>query len=851
MMPLNLLMGVGLACRRSGGWCTGGSRVAVRAGLLGLIAANGVVACAEQTETVFDAPPAGYTELIGRSDEVIRRTLSVEERAGVRREGELVRVPVFFAPNECYSLDELVIVPAGGTRTSPPVIQADDVRRAPDGGISRAHLWFPVDLAPGATQAFQLVRRSGAVPAAGEPVPVEAGPEGLRVRTASGEVEFTPDGGLRAISSGAARWRFEEAGAFPRVRVVGPAPKGKPGELRSLDRSASRRTVTWSSGPLFAKVHVRIEAVEGVALELDYRIPRHGREVVVSVAVFPGEGTGALKENRLLVGKLAGEAAAVREIPAGIRYALRAEHGYTVTALTRPSGESLLAVPLVIGGSNGRWTVQGGEVTLEGLRGLKRETKDQQRTLAAYWTEVRLVPTTASNDEELWQAYVAHVQPLVAVVDEPGVTVVALHDALREVVREMKPVGWRQEAGRALVLDGVDSATRILKHRPVAREADEAKLATAARNTAAKLSNNGERTLRDDEKGRAYGPLDPYHITYTQSVAAVLAALTDVPEVSQVNLAMARAVREVGGRVDTQGDPYIDCFGRTLNMQMGPTLFGLTAGARANDTALVSFYRDLATAPPVLGVFGRGQRPYTGAPTKTGDQTDYLYQSISDFWLRTAELLTGENLGLHPLAFGRYTDCIDVMADRYHGVAARPKEQEPPVRANFYRGQTHIHRWLGWSCAPYIRLLETPTQSSQPGLTEAVHYTRAQRDRWKNWPDLTFYVLADQLVREPRLHVAPVKVPGAVEGITARREGSTATVTWNRTEGAAAYRLYRAERPGGPYRWLNSPHVENPVPPVRDTQFVDPSAPAGASYVVVAEDAAGRPGAWPERSTAP
>ncbi|ACB76542.1 hypothetical protein [Opitutus terrae] len=849
MMFPNFLIFCGVALRPSGGRRGVSRRLLACAGLLALVAATGTAAERSPTHATFAGPPADYAELIGRSDEVIRRTLSVEERAGVRRDGDLVRVPVFFGPGECRSLEELVIVPAGGGASV--VMQADDVRRAADGGISRAHLWFPVELAPGATQAFQLEHRTTAAPAADEPMPVEAGPEGLRVRTATGEVEFTAEGGLQAIRSGAAQWRFEDAGAFPRVRVAGSASKGKPAEVFSLDQSASRREVTWASGPLFAKVHVRIEASEGVALELEYRIPRDGRELVLSVAVFPGAGSGALRENRLLRGKLVGGTAVVREIPAGIRSALRAEHGYTITALTRSSGESLLAVPLVIGGSNGRWTMQDGDVTLEGMRGLKRETENEKRTLTAYWTEVRLVPTTAGTDGELWGAYVAHAQPLVAVVDEPGATVAELHGALREVVREMKPVGWRQEAARALVLEGPEAATRILKHRPVAREANAEKLAASARNAAAKLTGNGARKLREDEKGRAYGPLDPYHITYTQSAAALLAALTDVPDVSRVNLAMASAVREIGGRADAQGYPYIDCFARTLNMQMGPTLFGLTAGARAGHVALVRFYRDLATAPPVLGVFGRGQRPYTGASAKNGDQTDFLYQSICDFWLRTSELLTGENLGLHPLAYGRYTDCIDVMADRYHGVAARPKAQEPLVRANFYRGQTHTHRWLGWSCAPYLRLLQNPAQPNEPGLTEAIYYTRAQRGRWKNWPDLTHYVLADLLVREPRLWTARVEVPAAVDGITVRHDGSTATVTWTPTRGAAGYRVYRAERAGGPYRWLNSPHVENPVPPTPAPPFIDPSAPSGASYVVVAEDVHGRPGAWPERSTAP
>jgi hypothetical protein len=362
------------------------------------------------------------------------------------------------------------------------------------------------------------------------------------------------------------------------------------------------------------------------------------------------------------------------------------------------------------------------------------------------------------------------------------------------------------------------------------------------------LTSNGVRKLREDEKGRAYGGLDPYHITYTQSAAAALAVLGDAPpSVNAVNALMASAVREEGGRVDPAGYPYIDCFNRTLNMQLGPVLFGLTAGAATGDRDMVRFYRDLATAPPTQAVFGRGQRPYTGAPAMMPDQTDFLYQAICDFWLRTTELLGNENLSLHTLAFARYTDCIDVMADQYHGIAASDTSGTAgQARANFFRGQVHTHRWLGWSCAPYIRLLEDPAEQSSVGLTEAIHYSETLRGRWKNWPDLTYYILADVLVREGLSKTPKPDLPPFPNGLVARKEAGKTALSWMPVEGAEQYRIYRTERPGGPYRWLNSPHLETPHPATSEARFVDPSPIDGASYVVTAVNAEGRESAWPD-----
>lgn len=810
----------------------------------------------EPSAEVFRGPPADYEELLvprSNADEGRLRTLSVEERTGDARTNELVRVPVFFAEGECRSIDELVIVPADGTDARPVVIQADDVRHAPDGGISRAHLWFATDLEPGEKRTFHLMARRAKQPASVTDAMVsERTATGLRMATDAGEVEFDASGALRAVRSGTNTWRFAEAGAFPRVQIRYPAARGAPAGITDFDQGSASRSVAWAPGPLFTKVRLRIEGGGGAALEQVYRVPRHGRELVLTSKLFTGARVdGAVRENRLLVGRLEAGAGTpeVVTIPAGVRAALRSEHAYDVTSVRAPRAGALLAVPLVIGGANGRWQLgKEGQLTLFGLRGLKHGNEGEPDTLRAFWTEVRLVPAAATDERALWRVYRRHVQPLVAVVDEVGVTVDDLHRALSGVIREMKPVGWRQEAGRARVLGGPEQAAKVFARNPAPQEADAARLVRGARNATAKLTNNGARKLREDEKGRAYGGLDPYHITYTQSAAAALAELGEAPPlVAAAGLAMARGVREFGGRVDAYGSPYIDCFNRTLNMQMGPVLFGLTAGSAAGDDALARFYRDLVTAPAVQAVFGRGQRPYTSAPAKSRDQSDYLYQAICDFWLRATELLGGEELHEHPLAYSRYTDCIDVLADRYHGVASRDDAGATGrARANFFRGQTHTHRWLGWSCAPYIRLLEDPEEQAAIGLTEAIRHTQAQKGRWKNWPDLTFYILADLLVRESLARYSPPILPAAPDQVTVQRKGEAAVLSWARVPGAAEYRVYRAPRDGGPFRWLNSPHADDPAPKLVEPRYVDEDAPAEVAYVVNAVDDAGRESRWPE-----
>jgi len=817
-------------------------------------AASGVSPATEGTSDVFLSVDSGYAAplVASAAESDTLRVFSVEERTGIPRKGELVRAPVFFAEGECRSLAELAVVADDAPGTSVEV-QFDDIRRGPDGGISRVHVWFATDLPAFAHRRFRITKRSAAASEAGrKPTEIRETKEALIYATDEGEVTWSRrSGGLKSVRRGDARWTFDGAGLGPSVLLQVSAAKEAAGFETRFDGD-SKREVAWASGPLFAKMRIRIVDPNGAVLTQEMRVPRHGREVVVTTDIIPGvRARAALRDYRVLTGELEGASASnltLTDIPAGVRFALRAEQPYTVNALTSAGRRSsLLAVPLVIGGPNGRFTLEGKQLSLRGQTASQRGNEGEKDSLRGFWNEVRLVPIDTAEPESLWRAYRDHVQPLVAVVEEPGASVESLHAALQAIAREMKPIGWRQDAGRAWVLGSADRMQKILSQPQVAKEADQERLVRGAENSRAKLTQNGKRKLREDEKGRAYGMLDPYHITYTQSAAAALGVLADVPDpVHAVGLAYARGVREVGGRADATGLPYIDCFNRTLNMQMGPMLFGLTEGKRAGDEELVRFYRDLATSPPVLGVFGRGQRPYTGAAAKDADQTDYLYQAISDFWLRTAELLAGENLQLHPLAYGRYTDCIDVTADLYHGEWAKDQSDSGDVRANFFRGQAHTHRWLGWSCAPFIRLLQAPEEEAKVGLTEAIRYAQARKGHWKNWPDLTFYLLADLLVREGLTRASPVTLPAPPADVRVQRNGATAQVSWTPAPGAASYRIYRAEKPGGPYRWLNSPYTEPAGERLTGTGYRDAKSTASAGYVVTSVDANGRESAWPD-----
>jgi len=784
------------------------------------------------TEDLFGAEDASYVERIGSRDGGDRRMriVAVEERVGVERRGALVRVPVFFAEGECREVNELAIVDAGGETRA---VQADDVRRGPDGGVSRAHLWFTADLAPWERQTFTLERR--AAPPTESLQWTERGDQ-LVALTNAGEVVFKKQGQHAGALLRAGALASE--GLQPSVMLT------RGGEVVARLPGETAPDVQWGAGPHFWKLRVRWSTAQAL-LEQDYRIARDGRIVVSQTLIPHGKEPVTLKEREVLGGKLTEPGASIAAVPTGLRRELRDLHGYTTALWIAPGEQGAgLILPVTAGGASGRATIDDRSLEILAPANLSQKNADvKEGTLRAFWTELQWIPLATADREQAWETYRAHVQPLVAIVDEPGVGRDEYRAALGALIREMKPVGWRQEAARAVALGNTNRGHQILDTKPAPSDADAAALERSARNAWRKLSDNGARRLREDEKARASGPLDPYHITYTHTAAAVLDAMGLAPEKTrQVDRAYARAARQFLGRVDDTGFPYLDCFSRALNMQMGALVFGLVEPSE-EDAEIAAFYRDLAGAPAIRAVYGRAQRPYSAKVTTSAEYSDYLYQAVCDYWIRVAELTSGETLELHPLAFARYTDCVDVMADRYH--AADPADRDgsaPAPRANFFRAQPHTHRWLGWSVAPFMRLAERPGDFT--GATEAIAHCRMLAQRWKNWPDLTYYAIASLLADE-RFHArerhALLPMP---DRVGTESGPGRATVRWEPVPGAVGYRIYRARAGGGGWEWLNSPYREGAKSGGAETEFVDEQARAGDRYFVTTVNRDGRESRW-------
>ena len=797
---------------------------------------------AAETPPVYLGPPAPYEQPASTArDPSVLRTLSVEERVGVARRHELVRAPLFFAAGECPSPGAVAVVQEEGA--VPLTVQADDVRLGPDGGVSRMHLWFEVDLAPWQRKRFLLVRSPAAARREASEPPVVQG-DSLMIPSSGGEFLIGISGSRAGRLLGA---RFahgaslaSRGGLGPRATFAYPSAPGRaPVVLPAPD---SVPLVEWASGPLFTKVRARW-ASGGASLEQVYRVGRLGRELEIAQADSPGVRAGSvLADRELLSGGLEGRSPQVVAVPTGLRYELRAVHPFSVSAIVPGGGgASILAVPVVIGGAAGRIELGDGRMTLLSPSNLAQTGDAPEGTLRAFWTEERLVACDTGDGRDLWARYVESVQPIVAIVDEPRLAEGELQAALRSVVADMQPIGWRQQAGRLRVIGRSADCDRILATVPRPAEADAQYLRKGAESAWARISQNGMHRLREDEKARASGPLDPYNITYSESAAASLDVLGGAPPlVHRIGDANARAAREFLGRTDEHGFPYIDCFNRALNMQMGSVLFGLISAR--DDPATGAFYRDLVGSSSVRGVYARAQRPYSEKIGPSPDYSDFLYQSVCDFWIRAGEILAGEDLQLHPLAYARYTDCIDVLADQYHGFDIRDSDgSASPSRANFWRAQPHTHRWLSWSCSPFIRILERPNDPT--GATEAVHYCRMLIGRWKNWPDLTHYILAADLRSEGVGRYRGPSLLPRPRDVTSVPEADGILVTWAEVPGAASYRVYRASRDGGPLDWIDSPYAK-PREPVLGTRFVDAAGKPSDHYLVAAVDASGREGRW-------
>jgi len=278
-------------------------------------------------------------------------------------------------------------------------------------------------------------------------------------------------------------------------------------------------------------------------------------------------------------------------------------------------------------------------------------------------------------------------------------------------------------------------------------------------------------------------------------------------------------------------------------MQIGSLLHGLYAGKKLNDPQMALFYRDLTRSPGVIGIYGRGQRSYSG-DVRNQEQSDLLYQAISDLWLRVAELTCDEDLMLHPAVYGRYSDAVDVTADLQHR-DLDPNRKRSWWRANFFRTQTHDHRWEAWDASPYMSMLRNPQDAAPPGLTDAIHFVNHRAGGRVNWSELMNFFHPLAMLKVVRDGYQPPKLPPLPQDVKVTAADNGVKVTWKPlADQIAGYRVYRADSPGAPLTLLNSPYRSQDGQLVKDALYADPNGTVNHFYFVTALDAQGRESRW-------
>jgi hypothetical protein len=809
---------------------------------------------------VFDASPAWpapFTTRLHPATEpgAVLRRLTVEERVGEPRTNELVRVPVFLHDDEPGDPAEWSLFAATDTEYRHPLVaQADDLRRNETGRLTRFHLYFAVTLAAWERRNFVLVRGRGSAPAG--PAPAVA-TDGDRVTLAGDDLAVTfltrgpRAGAIAGLAPRNGRVALPDGWIAPALTLVRQAADCT--TLRSTELSYEKpaeievRDVRWGGGPLFSKFSVRL-GPPGLpdSAEFTYRIPRHGTVLVQTERLAPeGDPTDEVvgaRAHRLLAGRLVlGASAAgmkVERVPAGLRRLTRATNGHFLDALVnRDAGFSLLPVPYVQTGAGPIELGRSGAVAIGGPGTFQRAPAGNSATLRAFWGEVRLVFTTAVDEESLWHEARRHFQPLVAVVDEPDLGPADCRAAMPAIAQRFLEIkywsrNWTQDAALLWLGRERTKFDTLLARKPAAAERDPAYHLPAW----ARATPPGPPNPKDQ------GRIDPYHVSYGSSTIPLYAKLAHGDRLPATGLAIGRASRQAFGRVNPAGFPRIDCFVSAFNMQIGPLGLALFGGRTAGDPALAAWALDALHAPGVTGIYGHAQRPYPGEIGRA-EPSDFLYESICDFHLRSIELSTGEDLWVHPAALGRYFDCVDVTADLQHRDLPEGRNRSW-YRANFFRGQAHDHRWESWSCAPFLGMFARASDRGEIGSTEAAYWLEEQGRRKQPWAELMWYAHADLLLETALAGYAPAPSPALPQDLVVRREHGANRLHWAAVPGVAGYRIYRATRMGGPWTWLNSPHVSPAGALVQATDYLDDSGREGDAYLVTAVDADGRESRW-------
>lgn len=812
--------------------------------------------------SVFEASPAWpapFVERIGPTATArpVLRTLVVEERVGEPRSAELVRVPLFLHEDEPNAPAQWSLyAESDAARTRPIAFQTDDLRFTADGRLARCHLFFPVDLEPWERRRFVLL----AGPALRQPETTDTASCRVaddRVTLSGADLSVTflvrgpRAGAIVALHPRTGPVSLPGGWLGPRLELVRQSPDcailGRATVDYADPGSFEVREVRWGAGPLFAKFSVRIGPPgRGDAAEFTYRVPFRGTTLVQTERLAPeGDPTAEVvgaDDHLLLAGRLrlgTGGETEVRPVPAGLRGPTRATSGHTLTALVSPADRfALLTVPAVQTAGGAITAGRGDDFSVAGPSTFRRHKEGHSATLRAFWGEMRYVFTPSTDGEALWHEARRAYQPLVAIVDEPTLGAADCRAAMPAVAQRFLEIPywgrqWPQEAALLWMKGDRDRLDALLANRPSAAEAAPAfHLPKWAR---------PDPPLPRDPKDQ--GRIDPYHLAYGSSVLPLFARLAPSPKFGRTAHAIGLAARRAFGRVNDAGSPYVDCFATALNMQLGPLGLALFGARETGDPALAAWALDALHSPSVTALYGHGQRAYPGE-LRSPAPSDFLYECISDFHLRSLELATGEDLWVHPAALGRYLDCVDVTADLQH----RPPSADPTAkswdRANFFRGQAHDHRWENWSAAPLLGLFATREEIGQVGCTEAAYWLEWQGRSKQSWAELLWFAHTDLLLALRDRLPPPQPAPMLPADLSVRRDGAALLLRWSAVPGAAGYRVYRARQPGGPWAWLNSPYAARPAAPLTATGFRDPDGREGDSYLVTAVDAAGRESRW-------
>ncbi|MEX0776962.1 MAG: hypothetical protein WD042_14750 [Phycisphaeraceae bacterium] len=868
--------------------------------LASLVAAKAGLAALDVT--VFDAPPAEYAPAIAQQAAAPgspMRILTVEDRVGVARKQELVRVPLFFHDGECKDPNSLVIYDAADTAKAKPIAyQADDIRRAPqDSGISRMHIYFYTDLEP--WQRRQFIVLPGQNPGAKLPA--------LKATEADGKVTLAGDelaitfvtqgktaGGITLIKTPFAQVAATDVVLAPRVKLFRQDAKLKTVHEHEITYqnpdSFEVRELKYATGPLFAKLRLKV-GPPGVpdTLETTYLIPRQGSTITSTLRTFAqdpqtGDTVSANWPNPLWgYAKFGNDAEPpkVVSVGGGLRKLTRNVHNFRIyAAVSDKSGFSFMNVPYTAMGGQGVYIHDKGELVLMGPGNRRRDGASNSSTIRAWWYQANFVLSPTIDPEKLWELACANQQTLTAIVDEPAITAADMVAQCAEVAKRFWEIkywgrGWYQDAGIHYlagndkwkstvqrVANPAPPKTPPTNPNPKPKPSDITVEAWTPGWVKQQLAE-GKTYPLDRPQGSdkdVAGRVEPYPVGYGMGNIPTFAAYVSPGQrLDQICLAVGQASKLTNGGLYKNGFPMIRAFSNALNMQIGAAMFGIHGGKAAGDSAgqeLVTFYRDVLRSPGVIAIYGRGQRCYSG-DIRNQEQSDSLYQAISDMWMRVIELNDNEDLMLHPAVYGRYFDAVDVLADQQHA-PLDPEKGFSWDRANFFRTQWHDHRWEAWDALPLAGMFRGVPQgiaSGPVGLTDAVYFVNKRASRGQNWATLMNYFHPLAVLQNQRLETyeAP-KLPPLPQGVNMEASGrgtGGVEVTWQAVPGAVGYRIYSAASEGDALTFLNSPYGPQGKELVKGTQFIDPAGGPETFYFVTAVDAKGYESRWFPNEPAP